>query len=355
MKKTLDMLKKISTLPGVPAHEKLVGQFIKSEIETYADEITYDNLGSLIATKGSFGPRVMIAGHMDEVGLMVTQVTKEGFVKFQTLGGWFSQVMLAQVWEIHTKKGIVYGVTGVKPPHIIPADKRKDAIPIEQMYLDIGVANQEEALNLGILPGDMITPHIEFRTLGNPKYLLSKAWDNRIGSAVMVEVLKRLDFELKSQLFATFTVQEEVGLRGAKTSSYMVEPVIAIAVDTGLANDVPGGDSNEQSLGKGPQILLYDGGLIPNQALRKFVIDVAKEENIPYQEAYIVGGRTDAGNMHLAHAGAAGLSIGVPTRYMHAHTSIIHYDDFENTVKLILAILKRLDQSKVDQILAQHF
>jgi endoglucanase len=297
----------------------------------------------------------MIAGHMDEVGLMVTQVTKEGFVKFQTLGGWFSQVMLAQVWEIHTKNGVVYGVTGVKPPHIIPADKRKEAIPIEQMYLDIGVSNQEEAIKLGILPGDMSTPHIEFRTLGNPKYLLSKAWDNRIGSAVMVEVLKRLDFELKSQLFATFTVQEEVGLRGAKTSSYMVEPEIAIAVDTGLANDVPGGDANEQSLGKGPQILLYDGGLIPNQALRQFVIDVAKEENIPYQEAFIVGGRTDAGNMHLAHAGAAGLSIGVPTRYMHAHTSIIHYDDFENTVKLILAILKRLDRKKVDQILAQHF
>ncbi|NCU31679.1 MAG: peptidase M28, partial [Candidatus Moranbacteria bacterium] len=155
MKQTLDMLKKISMLPGVPAHEKKVSQYIHQEIKDYADELFYDNLGSLIATKGQ-GLSVMIAGHMDEVGLMVTQITKEGFVKFQTLGGWFSQVMLAQVWEIHTKKGIVFGVTGVKPPHIIPQDKRKEAIPIEQMYIDIGVANQEEAQKLGIMPGDMI-------------------------------------------------------------------------------------------------------------------------------------------------------------------------------------------------------
>ncbi|HRX45637.1 MAG TPA: peptidase M28, partial [Acholeplasmataceae bacterium] len=119
------------------------------------------------------------------------------------------------------------------------------------------------------------------------------------------------------------------------------------------ANDVPGGDASEQSLGKGPQILLYDAGLVPNQALRKFVIDVAKEENIPYQEAFITGGRTDAGHMHLAHQGAASLSIGIPTRYMHSHTSIIHYDDYENTVKLMVAVLKKLDRQAADQILSK--
>ncbi len=294
----------------------------------------------------------MIAGHMDEVGLLVTQITKDGFIKFQTLGGWFSQVMLAQVWDIHTPKGIITAVTGVKPPHIIPVDKRKEAISIESMYLDIGVSNKEEALALGVLPGQMVTPHSEFKVLGSGKHLLSKAWDNRIGSAVVMEVLKRLNQkQCPNELFATFTVQEEVGLRGAKTSSYVVHPEIAIAVDTGLANDVPDGDKNEQSLGKGPQILLYDGGLVPNQNLRKFVVEVAKEEGIPYQEAFITGGRTDAGHMHLAHQGALGLSIGIPTRYMHSHTSIIHYDDYENTVKLVLAVVKKLDRNKVDELL----
>ncbi len=350
MNDQLNILKKLSKIPGVPGNEKKVSQYIASEIKDHVDQIEFDHLGSLIGRKQNKGPRIMIAGHMDEIGLLVTQITKEGFVKFQTLGGWFSQVMLAQVWEISTKKGIIFGVTGVKPPHMIPVDKRKEAISIDSMYIDIGVSSKEEATLLGVEPGNMITPHSEFRVLGNQKYLLSKAWDNRVGSAVVIEVLKRLK-EHPNQVYGTFTVQEEVGLRGAKTSSYVVHPEIAIAIDSGIANDIPGGDANEQSLGKGPQILLYDSGLVPHQALRTLVIETAKEENIPYQEAYIVGGRTDAGHMHLAHQGAAGLSIAIPTRYLHSHTSIIHYDDYENTVKLVCAVLKKLDQKTVDKIL----
>lgn len=349
MKKEYKLLKEISELAGIPAREKKVSKFIYDEIKPHTDEVIYDNLGSVIGIKGS-GRHVMIAGHMDEVGLLVTNITNDGFIKFQTIGGWFSQVMLAQVWEIHTDKGVIYGVTGVKPPHIIPIDKRKQAIGIDEMYLDIGVKDKEEALNLGVKPGDMIVPHQEFKVLGNDKYLLSKAWDNRIGSAVVIEVLKNLG-KINSKLFATFTTQEEVGLRGAKTSSYIAKPEIAIAIDTGLANDVPGGDKEEQALGKGPQILLFDAGLIPHQALRNFVIEIAKKENIPYQEAYITGGRTDAGNMHLAHSGAAGLSICIPTRYMHSHTSIIHYDDYMNTVKLVTKIIEALDDKKIAEIL----
>ena len=352
MKKEYELLKKLSIVAGVPGNEKKVSQLISSEIKDSVEKLTYDHLGSVIGQIGQKGPKVMIAGHMDEVGLLVTQITKEGFVKFQTLGGWFSQVMLAQVWEIHTKKGIVLGISGVKPPHIIPADKRNVAIDIQTMYLDLGVSSKEEAEKLGVEPGNMIVPKSEFHVLGNEKYLLGKAWDNRIGSAVVVEVLKRLGKNDVNQLFGTFTVQEEVGLRGAKTSSYVVAPEIAIAVDTGLANDVPGGEASEQSLGKGPQILLYDAGLVPHQTLREFVIKVAKEENIPYQEAFITGGRTDAGHMHLAHKGAASLSIGIPTRYMHSHTSIIHYDDYENTIKLMLAVIKKLDQETVNHILS---
>lgn len=346
------LLKVLSEVNGVPGNEYLVKNIIEKEISPLVTEIKKDNIGSIIGVQGTNGPNIMIGGHMDEVGLMVKGITNEGFIKFQTLGGWYSQVMLAQEWQIKTSKGIVIGVTGSKPPHIIPLEQRKNAASIDDMFLDIGVASKEEAIELGIEIGNMITPLQEFKEMGNKNYLLGKAWDNRIGSAVVIEVLRNLkDEKINNKLFGAFTVQEEVGLRGARTSSYMVEPKIAFAIDTGLGNDVPGSVSEEQTLGKGPQILLFDGGLVAHHGLRKFVIDVAKELEIPYQEGLINGGRTDAGEMHLAHNGAAALSICIPTRYMHSHTSIIHYEDYLNTVKLMTEVIRRLDEDTVNKIL----
>lgn len=347
-----ELIKKLTEVNGVPGNEYQVATLIESEIKDVVTSVTRDNLGSVIANIKGNGPNVVIGGHMDEVGFMVKSITNEGFIKFQTLGGWYSQVMLAQEWQITTTKGIVIGVTGSKPPHIIPLAERKNAAKIEDMFIDIGVGSKEEAEALGVEVGNMITPLQEFRELGNKNYLLAKAFDNRIGSAVVIEVLKNLKNEnLKNNLFGLFTVQEEVGLRGARTSSYKTKPVIAFAVDTGLGNDVPGSVSEEQTLGKGPQILIYDGGLIAHRGLRKFVIDVAKELEIPYQEGVINGGRTDAGEMHLNHSGAAALSICIPTRYMHSHTSIIHYEDYLNTIKLLTEVIKRLDEKTVNQIL----
>lgn len=346
-------LKNLTMLNGIPAYEKEVSQYIKKEIEGYVDEIKYDNLGSLIAKKGN-GIPVMLSAHMDEIGLMVTEITKEGFIKFNTIGGWFSQVMLAEVWQIKTKKKVVYGVTGSKPPHLIPVDKRSTAIPIDSMFIDIGVSSKEEAIALGVEIGNMITPYIEFFELGNGDYLLGKAFDDRVGCAVLMAVLEELD-NIPNQLYGAFTTQEEVGLRGARTSSYIVNPKIAFSLDSGVGNDVLGGDlqaNSQVKLGAGPQIHLSDGGLIAHQGLRKFVIEVANELNIPYQEPYLKSGSTDAGAMHLAHDGAAALSIGIPTRYMHSHTSIVHKDDYLNTIKLIVEVVKRLDDKKIEEILS---
>jgi len=353
MNKTIkSRLETLSLLPGTPAREKKVRDYIKDLIKDDCDEISTDNLGSLIARKKGNGPKVMIAGHMDEVGLLVTQITKQGFIKFQTLGGWYSQVMLAQVWDIHTDKGIVKAISGSKPPHLIPAAKRKEAVKIEDIYLDVGASSKEEVLALGILPGQMITPAAQFYEMGNPKYLVSKAWDNRIGSAVVIEVLKRLkDEKLDVDFYATFNVQEEVGVRGAKTSSYMVNPDVAIAIDTGIGDDVPNGDPTEQTLGKGPQIIVYDKGLLPHRGLRSYMVDIAKENKLPYQQASITVGRTDAAMMHLAKDGALGLSVCIPTRYMHSHTSMIHTDDFENCVELIVSFLKSFNQNTFDNLL----
>jgi len=350
MKKEYQFLKDLTLLAGIPAQEKSVNRFLKDAIQHHVEALEKDYLGSLIGIKGSNGPKVMIAGHMDEIGLMVTQITKDGFVKFQTLGGWYSQVMLAQVWDIHTQNGVVAAITGVKPPHIIPADKRNVAVDIDSMFLDIGVSSKEEAIALGVTPGNMVVPRSEFIVMGNEKYLMSKAWDNRLGSAVVVEVLKQIQ-DHPNRLYGAFTVQEEVGVRGAKTSAYVVEPEVAIAVDVGIANDVPGGDAQEQSLGKGPQILLYDGGLVPHQGLRKFIIKVAQEANIPYQEAIIVGGGTDAAKMHLNAKGAIAVSLCIPTRYIHSHTGIIHFDDYQNTIKLLIEVIKKLDRKTVDQLI----
>ena len=346
------LLKKLTEANGVPGNEHEVRRLIESETKDLNVKVLRDNIGSLILNKENNGPNILIGGHMDEVGFMVKSITKEGFIKFQTLGGWYSQVMLAQEWQITTKKGIIIGVTGSKPPHIIPLEQRKNAANIDDMFLDIGVSSKEEAIEAGIEIGNMITPLQEFKELTNKNYLLAKAFDNRIGSAVVIEVLRNLEKEkVNNNLFGAFTVQEEVGLRGARTSSYIVEPKIAFAIDTGLGNDVPGSVSEEQTLGKGPQILLFDGGLIAHKGLRDFVINVAKELEIPYQEGVINGGRTDAGEMHLAHNGAAALSICIPTRYMHSHTSIVHYEDYLNTIKLVTEVVKRLDEKVVNSIL----
>lgn len=349
MKPSYSLLKSLTSIPGVSGNETKVARFIRKELSDHA-QITQDHLGSVIAKKGDVGPAIMIAGHMDEIGLLITGITKEGFLRFQTLGSWFSQVMPAHVWDVITDSNTIRAVTGFQPLHLMSDQQKKSALPIDQMYLDIGVGSKEEAESLGIRPGQMVVPHHVFDVLGNGKYLLSKAWDNRIGCAVVMELIKRLERNDINTVYGTFTVQEEVGSRGAKTSSYLVNPDVAIAIDAGYAADVPNGDGSEQSLGKGPQILVYDSGLIPNRTFRRFVIDIAEQENIPYQETFMKNNRTDAGNMHLAHHGVPALSITIPTRHLHTHASIIHYDDFEHTIMLLSKVIKKLDQKRVDSL-----
>lgn len=347
----MNTLKKLTQLPGIPGHESRVKAFLKDEIKANVASILEDNLGSLIGVKGQNGPKIMIASHMDEIGLIVSSITKEGFLKFQTVGGWFSQVMLAQLWDIHTDEGVIVGVTGTKPPHIIPLEERSKAISIESMYIDIGVSSKEEAISKGVKLGQMITPHNDFYEMANSDYMLAKAFDNRVGAYIVTELLKSVEPKV-SKLYGTFTVQEEVGLRGAKTSSYIVNPDIAISIDTGVGGDTPGGDSNEQTLGKGPQIYLFDRTTIGHPRLRAFIIDLAEKNNIPYQEPFIARGGTDAGNMHLAHDGAPGVSIGIPTRYMHSHYSIVHKKDVEYAVQLLKLVVENLNDEALKNILS---
>lgn len=332
MDETLTMLKDLTDAKGIPGHEKEAREVMESYIKPYSDDVFYDNLGSLIAKKvgDQNGPKIMVAGHLDEVGFMVTRIDKKGFVYFQTVGGWWSQVMLAQRVTIMTKNGNVTGVIGSKPPHILTAEARKKPVEIKDMFIDIGASSKEEANEFGVQPGDSIVPYFEFTPLKNEKMLLAKAWDNRIGCAIAIEVLKQLKNEAHPNIvYGVGTIQEEVGLRGAKTSAHLIEPDIGFGVDVGIAGDTPGISDKEadSKLGEGPQIILYDASMVSHKGLRDFIVGTAKENDIPFQYASMSGGGTDSGSIHLTANGVPSLSITIATRYIHSHAAILHREN----------------------------
>lgn len=354
---TLQLFKDLTDANGIPGNERAPREVMKQYLAPYADSMETDNLGSLIAKKvgDANGPKIMVAGHLDEVGFMVTQIDDKGFVKFQTVGGWWSQVMLAQRVTITTRKGEeIIGVIGSKPPHILPAEVRNKVVDIKDMFIDIGAASKDEVLGWGVRPGDMVTPYFEFNVMKNDKYLLAKAWDNRIGCAIAIDVMKALkDEKHPNILYSVGNVQEEVGLRGAKTSTFKIQPDIGFAVDVGIAGDTPGITPKESNskMGAGPQIVVYDASMVSHRGLREFVLDVAEENNIPYQFEAMAGGGTDAGSMHITANGVPALSIGIATRYIHSHAGILHRDDYENAVKLIVEVIKKLDRDTVNKII----
>ncbi|NJP37041.1 M42 family metallopeptidase [Alkalicoccus luteus] len=356
MDEMLSMLKDLTDANGVPGNEREPRDVMKRYIEPFADEVETDQLGSLIAKKhGSVqnGPKIMVAGHLDEIGFMITNIDDNGFLKFQCVGGWWEQVMLAQRVTVMTKDGSIPGVIGSKPPHILPAEARKKSVDKKEMFIDIGAKDKEEAASFGVRPGDSVVPVCDFTVMKNEKYLMAKAWDNRIGCAIAIEVLRRLkDEDHPNTVYGVGTVQEEVGLRGAKTSANQIQPDIGFGVDVGIAGDTPGVSDKDAlaKMGDGPQIIVYDASMISHKGLRDFVTDTADAADIPYQFDSVPGGGTDSGAIHLTANGVPALSITIATRYIHTHAGILHRDDFENAVKLIVEVIKKLDRDTVDSI-----
>lgn len=345
------LLKEFTEAVGVPGYEEEVRAVMRRHTEDLA-EIKQDRLGSFVAhLEGpARGPRVMLAGHMDEVGFMVRHITDEGFLRFLPLGGWWDQVILGQRMQVLTNKGRVIGVTGARPPHLIEPEERKKMVPKKDMYLDVGATSKDEVEALGIRLGDPIVPISPFTIMGNPKVYLAKAFDNRVGCALAVEALRTLaEVKRVNNLYAVATVQEEVGTRGAKTSAYVVNPDVAIVLEVDIAGDVPGIKEEECAvkLGKGPSLLLYDARMIPNLQLRDLVIRIAEKEKIPLQFGVMARGATDGGMIHMHNAGVPCVVIGVPARHIHSHTSIIHRDDYDHALRLLLAVLKKLDAKTV--------
>lgn len=348
-----NMLQKLTETPGPPGHETPVRTVMKRFLTPWVDELKTDRLGSLIGRRGSIGPRVMLAGHLDEVGFMVTRITDDGYLKFQTLGGWWSQVLPAQKVEVITKSGRHIGIIGSKPPHLMKVEEREKGVSIDELFIDIGVESKKEAEELGISPGDPIVPHASFQTMSNANRWMAKAMDNRLGCAIVIEVMRRLaEIDHPNQVFGVGTVMEEVGVRGARTSTASIKPDVAFALDVGIAGDTPGiGElPSNCKLGDGPSLTLYDAGHIASGPFVQFARNVAKEEGIPIQFEFIERGATDAAAIHMYDQGVPTLSLCIPARYIHSHASIIDQRDVFGCIRWLVAMVSKLDAQTVKQL-----
>ena len=339
------LLKRLTEAPGLPGYEGAVREIFREELDG-AGEMELDGLGSISCRKvgSSDSPRIMLAGHMDEVGWLVRSVTDDGYIKFRPLGGWWSQVMLAQRVTVYTRSGAYTGVIGSKPPHLL-GDKRNQTVKIEDMYIDMGAPGEYVKEEMGVQIGDPIVPKSEFEIVGEGKIYVAKAFDNRVAVAAVIETLRALEGQdHPNAVYGVGTVQEEVGLRGARTSSWVAQPDIAFSLDVGIAGDVPGINAYEASMkmGEGPALLYYDNSIIPHLNLRDFVVGTAKEEGIPLQSDFVMGG-TDGGAIHQHQRGVPTVTICVPSRHIHSHASMIHRDDFDGIVSLLAALIRRLD------------
>ncbi|KAF0815938.1 Glutamyl aminopeptidase [Bacillus sp. ZZV12-4809] len=350
--KTLQLFKTLTELPGAPGNEHFVRKFMREQISQYTDEVVQDKLGGIFGVKrgDESGPTVMVAGHMDEVGFMVTSITDNGMIRFQTLGGWWSQVLLAQRVQINTDHGTVTGVIGSIPPHLLDEAKRRKPMEIKNMLIDIGADDREDAKRIGIKPGQQILPICPFTPMANEKKILAKAWDNRYGCGLAVELLEEVRNEtLPNILYSGATVQEEVGLRGAQTAANMINPDIFFALDASPANDMTGDKNEFGHLGKGALLRILDRSMVTHRGMREFVLDTAESHNIPYQY-FVSQGGTDAGKVHVSNEGVPSAVIGICSRYIHTHASIVHVDDYAAAKELLVKLVKSCDRSTVETI-----
>lgn len=349
---TLSLFKTLTELPGAAGNEHQVRSFMRSQIEPLVDEVIQDGLGSLFGVRYNEekGPKVMVAGHMDEVGFMVTSVTDKGMLRFQTLGGWWSQVLLAQRVHVVTKKGPITGVIASIPPHLLDESQRNKPMAIKNMMIDVGADSKQEVAEMGIRPGDQIVPICPFTPMVNEKKILAKAWDNRYGCGLAIELLKEVKNEkLPNILYSGATVQEEVGLRGAQSAANMIKPDLFYALDASPANDTSGDKNAFGQLGKGVLLRIFDRTMVTHRGMREFILDTAETNSIPYQY-FVSPGGTDAGRVHTSNNGVPSAVIGVCSRYIHTHASMIHVDDYAAAKELLVKLVRSTDQTTLDTI-----
>jgi len=339
-----DTLEKLSNACGIAGREEEVRSLMKSFLKPYVDEVKEDKLGNIIGIKRGKknASKVMLAAHMDEIGLLVKTISKEGFIQFAKIGGIDDRILLAQKVIVYTEKGLLDGIIGSKPPHIQKEEERKKVLTYDELFIDIGAENQEQAKKMGVKIGDPVGFDIKFAKVGK-NIVIGRAFDDRVGCAVMVEAMKRLE-KTECTVYAVGTVQEEVGLRGATTAAFGIYPDVGIALDVTVAGDVPGVMEVEApiKLGKGPSIEIADMGLIAHPKVVRLLVDAAEENKIPYQLETGLLGSTDAARISLTREGVPSGVISIPTRYIHSPSSLLSLEDAEKAVKLTVAAVQKI-------------
>ena len=347
------LMEEIACAPGISSCEEEVAQIIKNAYNELNIPTSYDGLGSLVGYKDveNKALKIMIAAHMDEVGFMVKDITDEGFIHVQPIGSWWSHMVLGQWYTIITKDKKRYNaLMGSMATHGLPMEARNKTVNIADVYLDLGVKDKQAVLDMGIAIGDMVVPWARFERMNNPKYISCKAFDDRIGNYIMIEVARRLKNINHEALYLANTIQEEPGLRGARTATHVVHPDIAFAIDTTLAGDTPM-NRNICKLGGGVVLSMIDSNSIAPRKLVNYVEKIAKENNIKYQYAVFNKGGTDSGNIHKTYGGIVNMTLSIPIRYMHTNHSIVHEDDVENCIELLCALVKDLNIEKYESLL----
>ncbi|MFX1449401.1 MAG: M42 family metallopeptidase [Promethearchaeota archaeon] len=345
------LLEKLLELNAASGFEQEMRDFLTEKLRSIVDEIYIDSLGSIICSK--YGPnkkpKVMIAAHMDEIGMLIKFIDENGFLYFAPLGGIHTQAIANQRVIIQTEKGPIPGIIGTKSIHQQTEKERKQALEMDSIFIDIGATSREDVENLGISIGNPVIWQSSLKILAKNR-ISGKAFDNRIGIYILMNVLEQAKFD--GDLIGAFTVMEEIGLRGARTSAFSIEPDVALALDVAAAGDYPGLKPYESHIkvGKGPTITVASGrraslggGFIVHPKVYRLLVDTAKNNTIPYQLEIFQGGTTDATSIALSRGGVPCGSIGIPTRYLHTPVELLSMDDVENAIKLILYSLKKMN------------
>ncbi len=353
---TAALMRALTEAPGPSGFEEAVREIVVREFEDLGLDIRFDGLGSVLAsgTYSARGPRVMVTAHMDEVGLMVQHITPDGFIRVKMLGGWLRQALPDQRWTVLGRAGPVTGISGIRTIHVTPGSQRDQVWSLEETFLDVGATSAAEVEAMGIRPGDGIAPQSAFVMLPNGRYA-AKAWDDRVGLAVMLIAARRSRDEglrIPANVVWVATTQEEIGLRGAQTSVVLADPDIGISIEAGVAADFPGmrPTQAQERLGGGPGIFLLDSSMIPNRKFSNLFFDVAEEVGITLQPDVLTGYGEDGAEIQRFDTGRPTVNLTVPTRYLHAHTGVIQRSDFDETVELLIQVLRRLDRETVSEV-----
>ena len=354
--KAVQLLRELSEAHGCSGCEHPVRKILMSKLK---ENITTDKNGNVFCfTKGkSDSPKVMLEAHMDEVGFMVQSITEDGYLKIVALGGWWSQTLLAQRVRVLNQAGNeIVGIITCKPTHFLTEKERSEVVKIKNMVVDIGAKNFEEVTGeFGINLGDTIVPDSTFTHMHKSDILLGKAFDNRVGVALLIHATQILkETHHPNVLYSVGAVQEEVGIRGVQSAVDSVNPDVAIILEGAPADDFPGSNKSglQAILGNGVQIRLMDASAIMNRPFSNFAINVAKECSLPFQVAVRRSGGTDAKGIQFHGNGIPTIVIGVPARCIHTHNSIIHIDDYLNGLKLVVEIIKRLDGKRIESFIS---